>query len=47
MRQRWTGQIAQRPAVQRGRMVNRISGKPESQLPERHAASDFDALVKQ
>ena len=44
--QRWTDQIAQRPAVQRGRMVNRISGKPESQLPERHAASDFDALVK-
>ncbi len=45
--QRWTDQIAQRPAVQRGRMVNRISGKPENQLPERHAASDFDALVKQ
>jgi GST-like protein len=44
--QRWTDQIAQRPAVQRGRMVNRISGKPESQLPERHDASDIDALVK-
>ena len=44
--QRWTDQIAQRPAVQRGRMVNRISGKPGSQLPERHDASDFDALVK-
>ncbi len=45
--QRWTEQIAQRPAVQRGRMVNRISGKPENQLPERHDASDFDSLVKQ
>ena len=45
--QRWTDQIAQRPAVQRGRKVNRISGKPESQLPERHSASDLDALVKQ
>ena len=44
--QRWTDQIAQRPAVQRGRMVNRISGKPENQLPERHDASDFDALGK-
>ena len=44
--QRWTDQIAQRPAVQRGRVVNRISGKPENQLPERHDASDFDALGK-
>ena len=42
---RWTDQIAQRPAVQRGRMVNRTWGKPESQLPERHAASDFDAVT--
>ncbi len=33
--------------VQRGRMVNRISGKPGSQLPERHDASDFDGLGKQ
>ena len=39
--QRWTEQIAQRPAVQRGRMVNRVSGKPEEQLRERHDASDF------
>ncbi len=40
---RWTDEIAQRPAVQRGRMVNRTWGKVESQLPERHNASDFDA----
>jgi GSH-dependent disulfide-bond oxidoreductase len=42
---RWTDEIAQRPAVQRGRMVNRTWGQPESQLPERHAASDFDMPV--
>jgi GST-like protein len=40
---RWTDQIAQRPAVRRGRMVNRAWGAPGSQLPERHDASDFDA----
>jgi GSH-dependent disulfide-bond oxidoreductase len=39
---RWTDQIAERPAVQRGRMVNRTWGAPESQLPERHEASDFE-----
>ena len=39
---RWTEQIAQRPAVQRGRMVNRTWGKPSQQLPERHDATDFD-----
>jgi GSH-dependent disulfide-bond oxidoreductase len=39
---RWTNQIAQRPAVQRGRMVNRTWGEPSSQLAERHDASDFD-----
>ena len=38
---RWTDEIAQRPAVQRGRMVNRAWGKPHEQLHERHAASDF------
>ena len=43
--QRWTAQIAQRPAVQRGRMVNRNWGDPAGQLPERHAASDFDARM--
>ncbi|MSQ76131.1 MAG: glutathione-dependent disulfide-bond oxidoreductase [Rhodoferax sp.] len=40
--QRWTNEIAARPAVKRGRMVNRISGEPSSQLHERHSASDFD-----
>lgn len=39
---RWTNQIAERPAVKRGRMVNRAWGAPESQLHERHAASDFE-----
>jgi GST-like protein len=39
--QRWTDAIAKRPAVRRGRMVNRISGDPASQLHERHDASDF------
>ena len=39
---RWTEQIAQRPAAQRGRMVNRTWGQPDSQLPERHDAADFD-----
>ena len=42
--QRWADAIAARPAVQRGRKVNRTWGEPSSQLPERHAASDFDAL---
>ena len=40
--QRWTDQIAVRPAVKRGRMVNRVMGDPASQLHERHDASDFD-----
>jgi GSH-dependent disulfide-bond oxidoreductase len=44
--QRWTKEIAQRPAVQRGRMVNRVIGKPESQLHERHDASDFQTKVQ-
>lgn len=43
---RWTNQIAQRPAVQRGRMVNRITGDPASQLHERHDASDFDTKTQ-
>ena len=41
---RWADRIAARPAVQRGRKVNRTWGDPSSQLPERHAASDFDSL---
>jgi GSH-dependent disulfide-bond oxidoreductase len=39
---RWTDQIAQRPAVKRGRMVNRVFGELSSQLRERHDASDFE-----
>lgn len=38
---RWAEQISQRPAVKRGRMVNRTWGEPEEQLPERHSAEDF------
>ena len=40
--QRWSEAIAARPAVQRGRMVNRVTGDPSGQLHERHDASDFD-----
>ncbi|MFV0279403.1 MAG: glutathione-dependent disulfide-bond oxidoreductase [Rhodoblastus sp.] len=39
---RWAEQIAARPAVKRGRIVNRTQGEPAQQLHERHAASDFD-----
>ena len=39
---RWTDLIAERPAVRRGRMVNRPFGEPADQLHERHEASDFD-----
>jgi len=39
---RWTDEIGARPAVKRGRMVNRTFGDPASQLHERHEASDFD-----
>jgi GST-like protein len=38
---RWADAIAARPAVQRGRMVNRVMGEPSSQLRERHDAGDF------
>jgi GSH-dependent disulfide-bond oxidoreductase len=44
--QRWASMLEARPAVQRGRMVNRISGEPASQLHERHAASDFDTKTQ-
>lgn len=44
--QRWTDQIAERPAVKRGRMVNRAQGEPSSQLRERHDASDFDTRTQ-
>jgi GST-like protein len=40
--QRWADAIGDRPAVQRGRMVNRMVGEPASQLHERHDASDFE-----
>jgi GSH-dependent disulfide-bond oxidoreductase len=40
--QRWAEQVGSRPAVQRGRMVNRVTGEPSSQLHERHDADDFD-----
>jgi GST-like protein len=44
--QRWTAAIAARPAVIRGRMVNRVSGDPASQLRERHAAIDFETRTQ-
>lgn len=40
--QRWVAQVGAREAVKRGRMVNRGTGDPATQLKERHAASDFD-----
>ncbi len=40
--QRWTNEVGERPAVQRGRMVNRTFGDPAEQLHERHDASDFE-----
>jgi len=43
---RWTDAIAQRPAVRRGRIVNRSWGQPASQLLERHAASDFETRTQ-
>ena len=43
---RWTDEIGERPAVKRGRMVNRPFGDPASQLHERHEASDFDTKTQ-
>jgi GSH-dependent disulfide-bond oxidoreductase len=43
---RWADMIYERPAVRRGRMVNRTSGEPSSQLHERHDASDFDTKTQ-
>ncbi|HQS19340.1 glutathione-dependent disulfide-bond oxidoreductase [Reyranella sp.] len=40
--QRWADMIGERPAVRRGRIVNRLQGDPANQLHERHDASDFD-----
>jgi GST-like protein len=44
--QRWADMIYDRPAVRRGRMVNRLSGEPSEQLHERHDASDFDTKTQ-
>lgn len=43
---RWMDLVGDRPAVQRGRMVNRVFGAPESQLHERHDAGDFDTKTQ-
>ena len=43
---RWADVIAKRPAVKRGRMVNRTWGKPEQQLHERHDAGDFETRTQ-
>jgi GST-like protein len=40
--QRWADRILERPAVRRGRIVNRTWGEPSEQLLERHNSSDFD-----
>jgi len=44
--QRWTKEIFERPAGQRGRKVNKLSGEPWEQLHERHDASDFDTKTQ-
>ena len=43
---RWADALGARPAVRRGRMVNRTFGDPSSQLRERHDASDFDTRTQ-
>ena len=43
---RWTDALMERPAVKRGRMVNRVYGEPSSQLHERHDAADFDTKTQ-
>ena len=44
--QRWAPDIAPRPAVKRGRRVNRVFGDAAEQMPERHDASDFDTAAR-
>jgi GST-like protein len=44
--QRWSDAIGARPAVRRGRMVNRVNGEPSEQLHERHDASDFETRTQ-
>jgi GST-like protein len=43
---RWADQIGNRPAVRRGRMVNRVTGDPAGQLRERHDAGDFETKTQ-
>ena len=43
---RWAEAVRQRPAVKRGRMVNRTFGDPAEQLRERHDASDFETRTQ-
>jgi GST-like protein len=43
---RWARQVAERPAVRRGRMVNRTTGDPAEQLRERHDAGDFETKTQ-
>ena len=40
--ERWVRQIAKRPAVRRGRIVNKVWGEDDEQLRERHSAADFE-----
>jgi GST-like protein len=42
---RWANQISERPAVKRGRMVNRAWGDENEQVIERHSMADFDGKV--
>jgi GSH-dependent disulfide-bond oxidoreductase len=44
--QRWADVLLERPAVRRGRMVNRLQGEPSSQLRERHDAGDFETRTQ-
>src|SRR3984957_9234741 len=43
---RWTDELHARPAVKRGRMVNRMQGEPSEQLHERHDAGDFETKTQ-
>ena len=43
---RWVDEIAARPAVQRGIIVNSVKGEPQEQLHSRHQASDIDAVLE-
>jgi GST-like protein len=43
---RWADMLLERPPVRRGRMVNRLSGEPSSQLHERHDAGDFETKTQ-